>query len=194
MKKSTLALGLGLLGLAGAVAGTAYAQQDALDKGMHRGMMGDPMGNATVTRAEAQAKAAEMFGRMDANGDGKLDRADREARMARRFDALDANHDGVLSRAEFLAAHERGRDGGAGHARGGRMKGMAGRMLGMADANRDGAVSRDEFVAGVLRHFDMADANHDGKLTPQERHAAMKHHMRAAPAGVQPATPAAHDH
>lgn len=182
MKRLTLALGAA--GLATVLAGAAWAQQ-------HRMGGHDPFGNATITRAEAQAKAGEMFARLDVNRDGKLDQADRAAAMGARFDAMDANHDGALSRQEFIDAHARmmaGRDGegprmGAGMGAGmrpgmGRMMGGM-KMLGRMDANGDRTITRDEFMAGALKRFDAADANHDGKLTPEERRAGMKRHMGA---------------
>jgi len=184
MKRSVLALGAASLALA-ALGGAALAQQKMGAMGGH-----DPFGNATITRAEAQAKATEMFARLDVNGDGKLDAADRTAAMAKRFDAMDANHDGMLSKQEFLDAHQAMRDGmmkahggpgGPGerpmgeHRIGGGMRAMHGMMmLRTMDANGDKAISRDEFIAGALKRFDAADANHDGKLTPEERHAAMR--------------------
>ena len=198
MKTSIIALGAALA----AFAGVAYAQQ-------HMPPEGDPMGTATVTRAEAQTKAAEMFTRLDVNGDGKLDQADREAMIGKRFDAMDANHDGQLSKQEFIAAHQKmpGMEGhgmdehameGQGGAMGpgmeehpmrghmGRRMGMSGgmgggmgRMAAMADTNGDHAISRDEFLAAAMKRFDAADANHDGKLTPEERKAAFRAGMKA---------------
>ena len=160
---------------------------------------GDPMGDKTVTKAEAQAKAAEMFAKMDVNKDGKLDQADRGAHRAQMFDRLDANKDGNVSREEFATAHRGMADGdkaagehkmgehrmgkrGGGHM-GGRM------MMQMADANKDGAISREEFTAAHIRMFDMADANKDGQLTAAERKA---HHaqMRQKMGGKAPQ----HDH
>ncbi|MFM5952910.1 MAG: EF-hand domain-containing protein [Novosphingobium sp.] len=147
MKKTILGLALAATG----IAGVAIAQAP--------GPMGDMMGDKTITRAEAQTKAAEMFDRMDANNDGSI------------------------SRAEFTAAHQRmggpgddDRMGERGGKRGGkhRMGGM-GMMGQMADANKDGAITKDEFVAGHLRMFDAADTNKDGKLTPAERKA---HHQK----------------
>lgn len=178
MKKTVLAIALLTTGLAGA----AIAQAPAPGA--------DPMGDKTVTKAEAQAKAAEMFARMDVNKDGKLDEADRGAHRAQMFDRLDANKDGNVSRDEFAAAHQRkagdakpagerkmgehrmGKRGG-GHM-GGRM------MMQMADTNKDGAISRDEMAAAHARMFDMADANKDGQLTAAERkahHAQMRQKM-----------------
>lgn len=194
MKTSLVALGAALA----AFAGVAYAQQ-------HMPPEGDPMGAGTVTRAEAQAKAAEMFTKMDVNGDGKLDAADRDAMIGKRFDAMDTNHDGQLSKQEFIAAHqkmpgmaghgmdEHGMDGPggamgpgmAGHRIGGHMGGHMGmgggmgRMAAMADTNGDHAISRDEFIAAAMKRFDAADANHDGKLTPEERKAAFRAGMKA---------------
>jgi Ca2+-binding EF-hand superfamily protein len=190
MKRKTLALGVAAL--AAGLAGAALAQQQMGGMATH-----DPFGNATITRAEAQTKAAEMFARMDLNNDGKLDAGDRAVMIGRRFDAMDANHDGVLSRQEFLDAHQKmmggaGHDGGPMHERmergpeggpmgidhpGGGHPGRGMKMMERMDANGDHAITRDEFLAGALKRFDAADANHDGKLTPEERRAAMRQGM-----------------
>ncbi len=66
-----------------------------------------------LTRVEAQAKAGQLFDRLDVNHDGKLDKADHAARLNAFFDKIDTNHDGVISRDEFLAAHEHGHERGA---------------------------------------------------------------------------------
>ncbi|MEP7222884.1 MAG: EF-hand domain-containing protein [Novosphingobium sp.] len=172
MKQITLALTAAAL----AVGGTAlYAEGPGAEgKGMARGMM-DPMGDKTVTRAEAVAKAGEMFDRMDANHDGKIDKADREARQSAHFDKMDADHNGAISRDEFKTSHSMMAPGQARGMGGGGMRhpGAMMAMFRMADTNKDNALSREEFTAATLRHFDMADANHDGKLTPDERKAAM---------------------
>ena len=182
MTKKIFALSLLALGLAG----TAYAAE------MPGGA--DPMGDKVLTKAEFQAKGAQMFDMMDANKDGKLDPADRAAHEGQMFDRLDTNKDGAISRTEFGAAHQSGAGGqpaSAGHGdmtrghmpggaagkhggamHGGGHGGMGMMMLKMADTNKDGAVSRDEFVATHGKHFDMMDANHDGKLTKAERQAA----------------------
>lgn len=165
MKKMILAMALATTGFVGAA-----AAQPA-----------DPMGGKTVTKAEAQAKAGEMFARMDANKDGKIDQADRGAHRAQMFDRLDANKDGAVSRDEFAAAQKardgqarkpgEGRKHGEGRMgkRGGGKRGMM--MLRMADTNKDGAITRDEFLAAHGKHFDMTDANKDGKISPEERKA-----------------------
>lgn len=151
-----------------------------------------PDRTAPITRADAEARAAAMFARMDANKDGKLDQADRAAREGERFARLDTNKDGQLSREEFAAArHQRH---GAGEARrgpgaqrgkqhGGMMRGMMGRM---ADADKDGAISKAEFVAAQTRRFDLADANKDGTITAEERQAVrakMRERMQEMRAG-----------
>ena len=175
MKKTFLGFSLLAVGLAGAAVAQTPAERS------------DPMGNATVTKAKAQAKAGDMFAKMDGNKDGKLDSADRSQHKTemrgQMFEKLDANKDGAISRAEFSAAREQrhdgeGRDGHMGM-RGDDGKGGA-MMLKMADANKDGAVSRDEFLAAHAKMFDMADANKDGKLTAEERkahHGKMREHM-----------------
>ncbi|MGN6500589.1 MAG: EF-hand domain-containing protein [Tsuneonella sp.] len=176
MCKLTLSIALATL----ATAGVAIAAP---------GMTQDKNWGGDVTRAQAEAQAAQRFARMDANGDGKLDSADRAAMRAKMFDRIDANHDGSISRDEFAAMHRGGRDGqpDAGapdgdHAMnrgmgGGHHMGMRGHRGGMgmmkaADTNADGAISQAEFTAGALKRFDAADANHDGTVTQAERKAA----------------------
>jgi Ca2+-binding EF-hand superfamily protein len=186
----TITKGLSLAVLALAAGGIAHAAQDT------RGW-GGPDANATVTRAEAQAKAEAMFAEHDANKDGKLDSADMAAKMGQKFDAMDTDRNGALSRDEFMAAHQtmHGKQGHEGHKMGmgegreGRRGGhdRKGGMMRMADTNGDGAVSKQEAVAGALKHFDMADANKDGKLTPEERkaaHAKMRDHMKGMRGGM----------
>ena len=73
MKKTLI--GLSLVALA--AGGVAIAQPMG-------GPGRDPMAGKTVTRAEAQTRAAEMFARMDANKDGKLDKAEWQARKGKR--------------------------------------------------------------------------------------------------------------
>lgn len=182
MKKAIFGFSVAALALTGAA--VAHAGSHGMKS------RADPMGDKTVTRAEAQAHAGEMFAKLDANKDGKLDKADREARhaahKAEMFARLDANKDGSISKDEFAAArsgrgegkhHEgmgpggksRGEPGQRGH---GKMRGMGMMMLGMADANKDGAVSKDEFTAAHAGHFDKVDTDKDGKITPAERKAA----------------------
>ena len=171
LKKSTLGLSLAAILLAGAaITGAAIAQ----------GM--DPLGTATVSRVQAQAKAEALFDKLDERHQGKLAVPDRAARQAAMFDHLDANHDGAISRDEFAAprAGGGGDDEGKGdhhgamlaHGHEGREGHHRAMMLQMADANHDGMVTKAEFVAGGLKMFDLADTNHDGQLTPTERKAA----------------------
>lgn len=193
MKKFILGASLAALSMGG----TAYAAH-------HKGPDAD--GDRTVTRAEAQTRAAEMFAKMDANKDGRLDQADRAAHQSamrdEHFTKLDSNKDGSISRQEFDAAHSGGPGGGPGMGH----EGMDGEgrgdgkmmMMQMADTNKDQAVSKDEFTAAHLKHFGMADANKDGKLTPQERraaHAKMRAQMRGKMGGHDmpaPPPPPAH--
>ena len=195
MKKTLI--GLSLVALA--ASGVAIAQPMG-------GPGRDAMADKTVTRAEAQARAGEMFAKMDANKDGKLDAADREAHRAERraamFARLDTDKNGSISRDEFNAARQRpegagkwgdGKRGegqrGEGHRGHGMRGGKEGRgtmMLGMADTDKDRAISRDEFLAAHAKHFDMADANKDGQISPDERKAArakMREHMRGMKGG-----------
>ncbi len=172
----TWMIGLSLAGLA--AAGTAYAAQDSMTNSMRGKIM---------TRADAQARAAQLFDRLDGNHDGKLDETDRAAAAGLDFDRLDSDHDGKISRAEFIAGLAGGhRLGGMGGGRG-QMPRVGSMMARMADTNHDGALSRDEFIAGALARFDRNDTNHDGKLTPEERRAAfgaMRQHMRGMKGGM----------
>ena len=158
----------------------------------------DPMAGKTVTRAEAQTRAAEMFARMDANKDGKLDASDRQAsrdaRQKERFDRLDANKDGSLSREEFNTRPDRTRDGqkaegkrgdgehfGRHHRGGGRHHGghggWGGRGMGGMKADQ-APVTKAEFIANRLARFDAADADKNGTVTSAE-HKAQRDKMRA---------------
>lgn len=159
---------------------------------------------APQTRAEAQAKAAEIFARMDANKDGKLDATDRAARraerQAERFASLDADGNGSISKAEWDqhaadraakraeagAAGDGKRDGMRGH--GGKRGGHHGMMMGRADTDGDKAVSQAEFQTAALARFDAADANKDGQVTAEERQ-AQRATWRAR-RGTAPAAPA----
>ena len=159
MKKTMLAAGAAVL----AMGTVAYAAP---------GMMAE---RGPMTLAEAKAKSATMFDKMDANGDGQINAADREARMEQRFAKMDTDGNGSLSLAEFNAAHEmrgerKGRHGHNGH-EGKRGHGM--RMMGkMADTNNDGTITRAEFDAGVEAHFAKMDADGNGTVTAEERHNA----------------------
>lgn len=168
MKTFTAKLAIVISLVGAAVAGTAYAQQPA--QGQR---------DRTITRAEAQTKAAELFARMDANKDGKLDAADRGARRNMVFDRLDTDKNGSISREEFSARPQRpegeaGKSGARGHhgAHGRHFGGGFGRL-----AESDGPITQAEFTARALQRFDQADANKDGQVTKEERraaHAAMR--------------------
>lgn len=168
--KKTLMIALAAGGLT--IGGAAIAQERGGD----------------MTRADAEARAAEHFERMDVTGDGVLDAQDREAHARERFNAADANGDGSLTFAETQAAHEarraerqerRAERGGERAQRGergarmGRRGGHGGgeRMMRMADTDGDGSISRTEFITAAMARFDRADANNDGTVTAEERHA-----------------------
>lgn len=200
MKKITLlALGAALIAVPAIAAQSAPADGKA----------------ATLTRAEAQAKATEMFAKFDANKDGKLDAADRTARraemQAKRFAALDANKDGTISKAEWdqnaadRAAKRSEKRAAAGEAREGKPHAMRGHgkrgghhMGGwgrgmMKPGGADKTVTQAEFVAAALARFDTLDANKDGQVTAEERQAARaawkaKADERRAQRGAAPAT------
>jgi len=170
-------------------------------------------GNGTVTRAEAQAHAAERFAKLDVNKDGKLDASDRAAKraemQAQMFERLDANKDGSISKAEWdqhaadrdakraergekRADAGEGKRGMRGHH--GKRGGHHGMMMGRADANGDKVVSQAEFQTAALARFDAADTNKDGKVTAEER-AAQREAWKAkagewrAKRGAAPAAP-----
>ncbi|MEE4451794.1 EF-hand domain-containing protein [Novosphingobium resinovorum] len=98
----TLLLGLSATALT--IGGVACAQAPAAPK---KDAASKAERTHVETRAEAQARATEMFARLDVNKDGKLDKADRElARQQMRekiFAKLDTNGDGAISKAEFMA-------------------------------------------------------------------------------------------
>jgi Ca2+-binding EF-hand superfamily protein len=120
----------------------------------------DTDGDRRISRAEAQAAAAQVnqrFDQMDVNRDGYLDRADMQARMAQRragyFSATDTNKDGYLSRDEF-AAHRKAMQ--AQRQQQGDRRAMptdeqrAQRMAGAfdrLDTDKDGRISKAEFEA-----------------------------------------------
>ncbi|MEL1252022.1 EF-hand domain-containing protein [Aurantiacibacter gilvus] len=151
-----------------------------------------PQRGADITRADAEARAASAFARMDANGDGLLDAADREARAHARFARMDADGNGQVSFEEMQAARETRREamqerrGEAGERRGRRgaqrmaMRGagphMMGQRLQQADTDGDNAVSQAEFTAAALARFDRADTNNDGTVTAEERRAQHAEH------------------
>ena len=182
MKKSTLAASAAVLLASGAA---LYGVYPALAQ-VGSGPMGhDPMGDATVTWAQAKERADMLWTRLDVNKDGMLNAADREAKMMQMFDQMDTNHDGSVSRAEFTEHHKAMMEGkrrdGAGPGMDGpppmdMMMGHGGRMLHemaeKADSNHDQSISRAEFDAAAKARFDNADTNHDGRLTAAERRAA----------------------
>ncbi len=183
----TMTKGLSIAAMTLALAGVAHAAQDQRS-------WGGANANVTMTRASAQAKAEQMFDRMDANKDGRIDQADRAARQTERFAKLDTDKNGQLSPAEMSAGHQRkpraeseapARKMGM---RGGH-RGMKGGLMKMADTNKDGTITKSEAVAAALAKFDTADTNRDGSVTAEERKAA-KAQMRAAWQAKRAAAPA----
>lgn len=99
------------------------------------------------TRADAEAKAAQMFGSMDLNHDGFVTVEEVSAYiLARR----PKTHGGVLPPVSALAKA----------------------MMADADTDKDGRVSAEESKAAADRGFDEVDTNHDGVISPVERMAA----------------------
>lgn len=168
-------------------------------------MMGHARLVAPLTRAQAEARAREVFRAADVNHDGVVTReevaAGRQAMRtqlrAEMFETIDADHNGAISRDEFttsragamagtkhrgsaLAGESTQDNMGVRPGKGMRgMNAMRGAMLMRADANHDGKLTEAEAVAGTDTVFDRADANHDGTVTPEERQAAMATMMQA---------------
>lgn len=116
MRKPILILAASALAFAGGTAIHAAAKPQAGGDPMRSQppMRGQPpMHSQPMTKADFEAHAAEMFGKLDVNGDGVIDAKDREAAEAKRFAELDTDHNGSLSLAEFSAAHQR-KEGGMG--------------------------------------------------------------------------------
>lgn len=171
MKKATI-MGLSLGALV--LVGSAYAAQG--------GIKLDADGNGVITRAEAQAGAATLFARLDANKDGKLDQSDRallrEKMKARMFERLDQDNNGEITKSEFMIGKGHGHgERGHGQDKPGHADTMgfgAGdlmRMVKQADTNGDGAISQAEFTTAVMARFDAMDTNRDGQVTQAERQA-----------------------
>ena len=131
-----------------------------------------------VTRAQAEARAGQMFDRMDANKDGRVDAADRAARQAAMFDRIDADRNGQISREEFTAHHAamgQRREGQREGQRMGHHRGKPGgqhAMMGRGMMGPDGTATRAEFTAAALARFDRMDADKNGTVTMEERRAA----------------------
>ena len=98
-------------------------------------------------------------------------RADAEARAAAMFARMDLDHDGFVTLAEisaFAAAR-------APRPAKGKLPAtppIAREMFDDADADHDGRISAEESKAAADRGFDEADIDHDGLVTPAERMAA----------------------
>lgn len=102
------------LALALSLSGAAIAQDQP---GPPAGPPPDPWGDASVTRAESQTKAGELFDRFDTNRDGVIREAEEEAAaktagpgggraIVGAMQRSDANGDGKLTRAEFLTGQQ----------------------------------------------------------------------------------------
>src|SRR5947209_5908698 len=116
----------------------------------------------TETRAEAQARVAKMFARLDVNHDGFITKeevnaleAQHEQKAEQRaahfdpskvFDRIDLNHDGKITVEEANAARsQHSRSNGAQPAQAHAT--AFGGLFARADANHDGAITRAEFNA-----------------------------------------------
>jgi Ca2+-binding EF-hand superfamily protein len=172
--------------LAALAAGSAYAVESGRPSP-------DTDGNGILTRAEAEARSARLFARLDANKDGKLDSADRAARQAARFDRIDTDKDGQISRSEFTAPRMRPAmhaEGAPGPRMGPGRRGPHGMMMRprMADTDGDGAITQAEFTAAMMKRFDRADLNKDGQVTQDERRAIYQLRRQPAAPAAAPAS------
>jgi Ca2+-binding EF-hand superfamily protein len=133
-----------------------------------------------VDQADREARQAQRFARLDANGDGQVTPAEFDAARDRReqageqhndqssdqrrdawFARLDSDKSGGLSQAELAAGRgQRGERDAAGTDPAGKDKSDRGQRAGwrQGDGPREGGM--------MIMH--MADANHDGSLTRAE--------------------------
>ncbi len=151
------ALALAAVPAAAQVAGANAGQPDLRERA------------AETTRAQAEARAAAMFDRIDTNRDGVIDEAERaaareaaQARMAER---------GAARRAQMEQRRTK----------------MGERRAKMAEGRQaEAPTTRDAAIARALERFDRMDANKDGVVTADERRAARAARMGGRRAG-QPA-------
>jgi len=189
------------IAVAAAVAATLTAVAPVLlaapqgDAAKRTPMQFDKNGDGLISRDEAQASArlAASFDKLDVDKDGQLTRDELRAgrsktgdghrarldtnkdglisreeakptqRLSQNFDALDTNKDGQLSAEELRATRNRG-------------------SMASLDANKDGTISREEAKASprIARSFDAIDADKDGQLTREELAAWRKAHAQHA--------------
>lgn len=178
---SAAALTIGGVACAQAPANNAPANQKPR---MERPRM-DADGDGVITRAEAQARATELFAKLDVNKDGKLDKADRELmhqqRREKMFAKLDTNGDGSISKAEFMADRgpegrgpggpgPDGMDGPPPPPPGGEHDGMRPGMHGgkMGRGGHHGGPGRFGGPRGGMMMEKQADTNNDGAVTQAE--------------------------
>lgn len=159
MNSIKITAGLAALGLAGpafAQGGAERVQQDQ-------------------TRAEAEARAAAAFDRMDTNRDGVLSPEERRAageQMRARFAERRAERMASLTDEQRAAIAER-RAARGGEARQGRRGGEArAERRGGEGRRAQEPVGRDQFVARALERFDRLDRDSNGIVTAEERRAA----------------------
>lgn len=177
MKKTILPMA-GLTAALLATAGTAVYAAGPQDQTQARPAAG-------MTRADAVAKANEMWTAMDANKDGAINAADREARRSQMFDRMDTNKDGTISREEFNTAHPQQAGKGAGMDGHDHSAMQHGDMQHGGMKQGDAAPHRHHRAAGYrgggmkmgMMLLRMADANKDGSVTRAEFDAALNSHL-----------------
>ncbi|KAJ55327.1 hypothetical protein ACMU_11570 [Actibacterium mucosum KCTC 23349] len=125
-------------------------------------------------------RAAKMFETLDTDGSGTITQAEFEAKAAERFAEVDANGDGLLSPEEMAEASPRKgkfREGGREGVSDDRRAEFAARMVERKDTNGDGLLSVEE-IAAREDVFARLDTNGDGALSLEEFEAMRGKHKR----------------
>ena len=120
--------------------------------------------------ARAQAPAAALFQRLDADGNGRVSWDEVWRDIERRFAEADTNRDATLSPEEWLAAQLPARPPQPNRAPPDPQR-QAERRAAMyrgLDANRDNRLTLDEIRPVAEAWFRAFDANADGVLSPEE--------------------------
>jgi Ca2+-binding EF-hand superfamily protein len=167
MKKISILAGVAAL----AVSGTALAQS-----GHQRG--GDR--NVDITRAQAAAKADQMFQRLDLNRDGRVTREEMQqarqqmkaAGQQRRGERIAQFTPEQRAEIEQRRAQRGERAGRGGERRSGETRGQRGGDRAVAMFGEQGFVTAEQFRARALERFDRMDLNKDGTVTVEERRQA----------------------
>jgi len=138
----------------------------------------DTNGDATIARAEAEASAAAMFGKMDIDTDGFLTQSElqagREAHRAEMKAERAGKREGNAPREPKAAADPARADARDARKaeRGANMDAKAAERFAAVDADSDARWSTAEFTAHRLEYFTKFDADGDGNISADEQDAA----------------------